>query len=544
MPEFETHADEFHGAPQSAEVNGVMDGAPAITPPKQSDSKKGRSSELELKAEEPLKGLYKELSGLLKASGRVFSLHGAMVLIDAVVGLVVVTTKTFSAHCANLFEVVVASSEGGKEYGVIPPRFVAAFLHSAERIRMSLPPLEFYTRMPFVDFNFNVIAKPGYDENSKTYYDGPPIAIADGTELLDKVLATFLWKSTVDRVNFLGLLLTAMSGLHWPGMHPLAAFNGNQPGVGKSLLAKLLALLVDGSSPKSISYSPNDEEFEKQIATRVKAGDNVILIDNAKRTSKARAISSSVLERSITDNPVNYRKLGSNSAIMRTNTMLFCLTMNCTTLSADLARRALPINLEGKGDVRRHNFDIPDLLVFVKVHREALLSELAGMFDRWVRAGQPFPKESATHSVSSRWAATIDAVLQHSGYCGFLTNLDESTFNPEFELMSEICSAHWGEEMTSSGWAAVLVEDILKPQLTENDKPKSDRAQATIVGQLFNRFVGRIFDVNGETFEFRVSGSGKRHESRRYCFVSITDEPRDAAPELPPDSELAADQAA
>jgi len=365
----------------------------------------------------------------------------------------------------------VANSDGAKEYGVMPPRLVAAFIHSAERIRMSLSALEFYTRMPFVDLDFNVVARPGYDENSKTYYDGPPIAIADGTELLDKVLATFLWKTSVDRVNFLGLLLTAMSGLHWPGRHPLTVINGNRPGVGKSLLAKLLSLLVDGTSPKSISYNPNDEEFEKQIATRVKAGDNVILIDNAKRTSKVRAVNSSVLERSVTDNLVNYRKLGSNSAITRTNTMLFCLTMNCTTLSADLARRALPINLACDGDVRRHNFDIPDLLGFVSEHRETLLSELAGMFDRWVRADRPMPRETATHSVSQLWAATIDAILQHSGYHGFLTNLDETTFNPEFELMTEICSAHPGVEKTPAEWAAVLVEDFLKPQLTENGTP-------------------------------------------------------------------------
>ena len=53
-----------------------------------------------------------------------------------------------------------------------------------------------------------------------------------------------------------------------------------------------------------------------------------------------------MLERCITDTRLNFRRLGSNTAITRPqNDLLFCLTMNLTQLGPDLRRRALPLNL-------------------------------------------------------------------------------------------------------------------------------------------------------------------------------------------------------
>lgn len=479
---------------------------------------------LTLKVNDTVDANFKKLGELLKNSRRAFSSHGTMVLVDPNDGLVMVTTKNFSAHCANFFEVKLDEEP---KYGVMPQWLINTFLLSPDRVRRSLPPLDFYSRIPVVDLDFNLIATPGYHEESKSYYHGEPIELAEDTTQLDRMLGTFLWKQHVDQVNYLGLLLTAATVQHWPGIHPLAVINGNRPGVGKSLLAKILSVLVDGRTPRSISYNPNDEEFEKQIATRVKVGDNVILIDNAKRTVRVRAVNSGVLERSVTDETLSYRQLGSNSQITRTNTILFCLTMNATTLSADLARRALPINLEGTGDVRHHQFEIPDVLAFVKENRNKLLSELIGLIDRWVRAGRPMPATPMTHSVGNRWAATIDAILQHNGYLGFLTNLDDRAFDDDFSVMAEICAAHWKRgSMAPNQWAGVLSEDLLKHRLTDQGQPKPERSQATIVGQLFRRFAGETFDVDGVAFELRMSDPGKRHASRQYCFKPL--EPADA----------------
>ena len=99
--------------------------------------------------------------------------------------------------------------------------------------------------------------------------------------------------------------MTVVTILHWIGNHPLAVFNANQPGLGKTLLARLLGLIFDGAA-RTVTYNANDEEFEKQLATCVERGDRTIIIDNAKSGGggwgpRRREIDSPVLERSVTD---------------------------------------------------------------------------------------------------------------------------------------------------------------------------------------------------------------------------------------------------
>src|SRR5262249_47637266 len=255
-----------------------------------------------------------------------------------------------------------------------------------------------------------------------------------------------------------GVLITAVTILHWIGKHPMSIFNANQQGLGKTALAHLLGFILDGSCV-SISYSPNDEEFEKQLATCVETGDRVVVIDNAKR-GKVRDIDSPVLERSITAQLLNYRRLGSNTAIRRPNDVLFCLTMNDAKLSVDLRRRQVPINLEYFGTVRDRTFSIADLEEFVLAHRLDLRAEIVGIVQRWVADGFNISEAPARHSICQPWSATTDAILRSSGYVGFLKNFEdaERAFDTEYEALSEVCDACHAEAATTpAGWAARLM---------------------------------------------------------------------------------------
>lgn len=91
---------------------------------------------------------------------------------------------------------------------------------------------------------------PGYDPTTGIYYAGPQIECARGTQLLDRVLSEFCWKGPVDRVNFIGMLVTGVTMAHWPAKHPMSVFNSNQPGLGKTLLAKVLSLSLHGTCPR------------------------------------------------------------------------------------------------------------------------------------------------------------------------------------------------------------------------------------------------------------------------------------------------------
>jgi len=301
---------------------------------------------------------------------------------------------------------------------------------------------------------------------------------------------------------------------HWGRGHPFLATNGNKPGVGKTTLARVLGVLVEGSDPNTVSYTTDDAEFEKQLATRVEAGDRVIVIDNAK---VHRGIESAVLERCITDTRLTFRRLGSNTAITRPqNDVLFCLTMNLTNLGTDLRRRALPVNLVLEEDVRKTTYGLADLVGFVESKRLAIVAELAGMVKAWLDAGRPECESPAQHSTSQLWAGTMDGILRLSGFDGFLSNFEESAhaFDPRYELMLDVAAAHHGHRPSAAaGWVEVLGELFADRFTDRRGNSKSARAKSTIVGNLFREYLDTEFTVGGQ--KWRLARSYPEGEKRK-----------------------------
>ncbi len=103
-----------------------------------------------------------------------------------------------------------------------------------------------------------------------------------------------------------------------PDEHPSCSVNV-QSGGWKTLLATLISILVDGRPPYSITYTADGAEFEKQLATRVNQGDNVVLIDNI----DVAKVKSAALDRSVTGRILNFRRLGTNEQISMPNTALY-----------------------------------------------------------------------------------------------------------------------------------------------------------------------------------------------------------------------------
>lgn len=406
-----------------------------------------------------------------------------------------------------------------QRFDVLPADLARAFVHSP-RVAAKLPVLHAYTRSPVFDRAWNFVGRPGYHAASGIFYDGPEVRPAEGVANVLAAVEDFPWKDTVDMVNFVGALLTALTMPHWGRGHPFLAINGNKPGVGKSTLARVLGVVAEGAEPTTVSFSANDEEFEKQLATRVEAGDRVVVIDNAKTT---RPIQSPVLERCITDTRLNFRRLGGNTAISRpTNDVLFVVTMNLTQMGADLRRRALPLNLELDGDVRRHPYRSDDPIGDTLDRRLAVVAELAGMVLAWVKAGRALPEDAATHSTSRKWAGTVDAILRLAGFDGFLSNFADSehAFDPDYVLLVDVAAAHHADEpRTAAEWAAVLVGGALEEKLTDGrGNPKPARAQATLVGQLFAAYLdGTAFPVGDVRYRLRRDVPRKGHPPV-YCF--------------------------
>jgi hypothetical protein len=450
-------------------------------------------------------GLFDALVTAVKPVARFFRQERELVFVRRGIGPILITERNVAGLLSALVEIRFLQEHDGEHellrYDVLPTDLARAFVHSP-RVASGLPVLAAYTRTPLFDAAGRLVCRPGFHEESGIFYDGPAIEPGEGTATLDAALTGFCWKEETDRVNFLGALLTTVTMPMWTRGHPFVAINGNKPGVGKSTLARLLGLLAEGGAePSTVSWCPDEGEFEKQLATRVEAGDRVIIVDNAKT---AKPIESPVLERCITDTRLNFRRLGSNSSINRAqNDVLFCLTMNLVQMGADLRRRALPVNLFLEADVRDASFNHDDLLGWAHEHREAAIAELLGLVQRWMEAGKPLAEVPARHSTGHRWAATIDGILAHAGLPGFLSNFEasEHAFDPKYAVMLDIVRAFAGREpMTPGEWAGVL-GDLLEDRFKDRGgQQRSERAKATIVGALFTEYADARFEVDGVSY--------------------------------------------
>lgn len=450
-------------------------------------------------------GLFDALVNAVKPVARFFRQDRELVFVRRGIGPILITERNIAGLLSALVEIRFLQEHDGEHellrYDVLPTDLARAFVHSP-RVASGLPVLAAYTRTPLFDAASRLVSRAGFHEESGIFYDGPSIEPAEGTATLDAALAGFCWKEETDRVNFLGALLTTVTMPMWTRGHPFVAINGNKPGVGKSTLGRLLGLLAEGGSePSTVSWCPDEAEFEKQLATRVELGDRVIIVDNAKT---AKPIESPVLERCITDTRLNFRRLGSNSSIGRAqNDVLFCLTMNLVQMGSDLRRRALPVNLELQVDVRDATFPHDDLLAWAQEHREAAVGELLGLVLRWMEAGKPLAEVPARHSTGHRWAATIDGILAHAGLPGFLSNFEasEHAFDPKYAVMLDIVRTFAGRQpMTPGEWAGVLGELLEDRFKDRGGQPRSERAKATIVGALFTEYSDARFEVDGVSY--------------------------------------------
>ena len=360
------------------------------------------------------------------------------------------------------------------------------------------PEVIHYSRLPQFDRNYN-LTPPGYHRPSQTYYAGPRIKPAEGTHHLDKLLSEFAWENPLaDKATTVGIFLTAMLMTHFVGKHPVWCIRGNQQSLGKSLLAELLSRFVDNGLPGSVTYTPDDDELEKRIASHVRRGEGVITIDNLKYTGKTRIMSSPVLERSITSPMLSFRLLGTNSCITMPNTVQFCISLNEGTLSRDLITRCVFTNLFCTGDATRRKYS-RQVDRYMTKHRPQIIAELVGMVTRWRNAGCRRYEIPTTRF--NRWATIIGSILQHNGIEGFLSNVNASMKDMDadhdeiIKLMTLVCrSGRHNTNISSAELVSLAKEGGLLPVITE----KSDRGAATAMSRYLARFEGEVISVQDD----------------------------------------------
>jgi hypothetical protein len=366
--------------------------------------------------------------------------------------------------------------EGRAEYKPLPNAYANTWLkHPGEATR--LPAVALFTQNPVYTDDWR-LAPPGYDPASGIYYAGPPVEARASTARLDALLRDFCFRTAADRTNFVGVLLTAILVPRFIGSKPAVLFSGNQPGLGKSMLAQIVATVRDGRPVETVTYNPNDEEFEKRLGAAVRRGSTTIIIDNAKATSRGRTprIESACLERSITDPVLSFRLLGQSSEIRAENSHIFCLTANTPDVSPDLVTRSVLVALFHEGDPARRQFAIEDPEQFAADHRVELLGELVGMVERWKAAGGP-RAEVRSRFNKKGWGPIVVGILAANGFAGFLANAEAAAgelddTRREFAYLVALLADHPQGTWTAAELAERVHQNDLFPSEFENLSPR------------------------------------------------------------------------
>ena len=293
---------------------------------------------------------------------------------------------------------------------------------------------------------------------------------------------------------------------------PMIVYNANQSGSGKSLLMRVA--LAPSQGPPAESGKPETEsEFEKVLDTAALARLPFLVLDDC------RSIHSQALNRYVTS-PVHACRLmhSQRMAMIPKVTQVFA-TGNGLTISADLDRRALVIDLFEPGDATARSFakEITPGWLFSTDTRARILAALWALVRTWRDAGMPMMKEHRRASFEE-WSGLIGGIVIACGMSNpFTPRLAETGGDERGRAVLRLLAIVAGEYPAGSE-PMPTTQDLLdvadREGLTELlNLSEKDRRQS--LGRLLRKsYLGRKFtDTQGRVFEF---GRRKMADGARY----------------------------
>jgi hypothetical protein len=410
--------------------------------------------------DEPLENVLARAIAILVASKCVF-LYGEDIYYEWIEGM---TRRLVPLSRGNLVEVTAAAilanlvvcEHAAPDKGPIqfpPPRPIVGVLLNCAPLRNALPLILVYARRPVFDGDYNLLG-PGWHPGPRVLVHGPAVEPVPWSEpdpslpVLERlpyhlrtILGGFCFRDAADVANAVGAMVTALLVTLFVSVgKALVLLDGNQPGLGKTLFARILGILLDGVDPALIHFATDDEELGKRIcATLRSSAQSLVLIDNAK-VRAGDAVNSRVIEANSMAPQIALRILGQSANYTRPNDVMWVMTMNDTKASPDLVSRGCPIRLSYEGDPGKRQFGVADPIAFALEHRAEVLGELAGMVVCWNQKGRPPGPRGHRCEV---WARTVGGILDAAGLPEFLTNLDEAaaSFNTVLDELAALAEA-------------------------------------------------------------------------------------------------------
>jgi len=225
-----------------------------------------------------------------------------------------------------------------------------------------------------------VLDLPGYDPKTQILFDSPdePQCVpafptqSQALAALDQLwlpFADFPFCGPLDRAVHLAALLTTAVRASLPAS-PGFAYDAPIQGSGKTLLARCVGVLVQGSDPSVWPHTAgrDDEEIRKRVFTVLRTGSRVLIWDNVVGSFDSPAMASCMTSPSLTD-----RILGQSASSTVPNRLMVILTGNNITLQGEMPRRILVSRIDPQSEKPfARSFDL-DPYGYCRQHRQTML---------------------------------------------------------------------------------------------------------------------------------------------------------------------------
>lgn len=295
---------------------------------------------------------------------------------------------------------------------------------------------------------------------------------------------------------------------------PAWIYLSNAAGGGKTLLADCAIAPVFGRSPRT-PLPRNEEELQKLILAEVMSGSETLLFDNVRGR-----VESASLENLLTSHVYKGRILNQSKTYEGDNNIVMFFTGNSVTVSEDLARRALFVELfQPEARAQDRQFRNP-LSVGILVDRRAqVLAALWRIVWTWDKAGRPVGSKS--HASFPEWAAMIGGMVEHAGFASPVTapalhDGGNQDVEDMVALVAVMNDQHADRPIDFEKLAELAAERGLFERITDGASANAmDRADKAKLGRLLKGYARRVFGDARLTFQVEGRGHGRRFRITR-----------------------------
>jgi hypothetical protein len=290
-------------------------------------------------------------------------------------------------------------------------------------------------------------------------------------------------------------------------IRPNFLVNANSEGSGKTLLCKIPIIALLGYAPAGTV--PEDEsEMRKLIGAAALSGSPIFFLDNVKGN-----LNSSSLEALTTSPVTQFRFLGQNKLVEAEHGLTVFVTSNRATLSPDLRRRTLTVELflseiQPESRAIQHPLDDSRLVEL----RPEILGALWALVRHW--AAKSFKRPEEINQSFVAWSQVVGGILECADYISPTLPSGGTGFGGDRELVDMVRLVDEMVEGTAYLFSELV--DLARHHrffewiVGEDGDSSLDPKERNWFSRILRRFTDRLFP-NGYKFVLLSSTARKRY---------------------------------